>query len=163
MKNSVVQITAIVFGAVVMTAAQDMSPALAGVKPPFVPAAMLFVAFLAPLTMSLVTATAIGLFMDALAGVPALCATSLLPLLALGAHFLRGYLRDTSAPVVGACATTIASVLGETWLSICGFSPADTELLVRICAAAILAAPVGAALFALLPWIGRHMGLEDGQ
>ena len=154
---------AIVLGTVISTAAQDMSPALAGVKPPIVAAAMLFTAFTAPLPLSLAAAAVAGLFVDALAGVPALCATSLMPLFTLGVHFTRGSFNEASAPVAGACVTTAAAVLCEIWLSICGFSAAGTELLVRMCAASMLAAPVGAAIFAFLPWIGRHAGLGDVQ
>ena len=161
MKNRAVQIISFVFGIVLATAMQDLSPSFAGVKPPFVIAAILFMAFLAPLPLALVVAAVAGLFVDALTGLPVLCATSFLPLLALGSHFVRKGLPEVPSPMVGAISTLVAAAIGEVWLTICGFSAVGTELFVRVCAAALLAAPAGAALFALLPWLCRHIGLED--
>ena len=63
----------------------------------------------------------------------------------------------------GAASTLVAASIGEVWLAICGFSAVGTELFVRVCAAALLAVPVGAALFAFLPWLCRHIGLEDAE
>ena len=159
MKNSAVQLISLVFGTVLAVAAQDLSPSLAGVKPPFAAAAVLFAAFRAPVAFALGSAFVSGLFVDALAGLPALCATSLLPLLALGAHFLRGQVQDLAPATLGAIATGVTAALGETWLAICGFATAGSYLLVRICAAELLALPAGAALFALLPVLGRRIGL----
>ena len=51
MKNSAVQIISLVFGTVLAVAAQDLSPALVGVKPPFIIVAALFTAFHAPLAV----------------------------------------------------------------------------------------------------------------
>ena len=163
MKNRIVQIVSLVFGVVLATAAQDMSPTLAGIKPPFVVAIILFATFLSPLPLALALATATGLFVDALTGLPALCATALLPMLALGAHFVRKGLPEIPSPATGAISTLVAAATGEVWLAICGFSAAGTDLFVRVCAAALLAAPAGAAIFALLPWLCRHIGLEDAE
>ena len=163
MKNRTVQIVSLVFGVVLATAAQDMSPALAGVKPPFAVATILFVAFICPLPIALATAAATGLFVDALTGLPALCATCFLPMLALGSHFIRKGLPEIPSPATGAASTAAAAATDEVWLAICGFSAAGTDLFVRVCAAALLAAPAGAAIFALLPWICRHIGLEDAE
>ena len=160
MKNSAVQIISLVFGTVLAVAVQDLSPALVGVKPPFALAAVLFTAFHAPLAVALASAFVSGLFVDALAGLPALCATSFLPLLALGAHFMRRATLDFAPATLGAVATVVAATLGEAWLAVCGFATADSGLFVRICAAAVLAIPVGAVLFAILPVLGRHAGLE---
>ena len=148
-------------GTVVATTAQDVSPALLGVKPPFVAAAVLFAASRLHLPVALAVAVAAGLFLDALAGLPAFCATSLLPLLVLGSYFTRGCLPDISNVTTGAGATVVASAIGEVWLSICGFSAAGTGLFVRVCAATVVAVPVGVAVFALLPLAGRCIGLED--
>ena len=160
MKNSAVQIVSLVFGNVLAVAMQDLAPAFAGVKPPFVVAVTLFTAFHAPLALALPAAFVAGLFTDALAGVPAFCATSLLPLLTLGAHFLRTGMTAPPSAAIGMCVTAAAAALGETWLAVCGFADADTGLLVRVCAAGVAAAPVGAMLFALLPPLGRKIGLE---
>ena len=160
MKNSAVQIISLVFGTVLAVAAQDLLPALFGVKPPIAIAAVLFTAFRAPLAVALTSAFVSGLFVDALAGLPALCATSLLPLLALGAHFMRNQAQDIAPATLGLFATIAAAALGEAWLAVCGFATADSSLLVRVCAAAMLAIPTGAALFALLPVLGQHAGLE---
>lgn len=163
MKNRTVQIISLLFGIVLATAVQDLSPSLAGVKPPFVASVILFMAFLSPLPLALVVATVTGLFVDALTGLPALCATSLLPLLVLGAHFIRKGLPEIPSPMAGAASTLVAAAIGEVWLAICGFSAVGTELFVRVCAAALIAVPVGAALFAFLPWLCRHIGLEDAE
>ena len=160
MKNSAVQIISLVFGTVLAVAVQDISPTLADVKPPFVVATVLFTAFHAPLAVALASAFVSGLFVDALAGLPALCATSFLPLLALGVHFMRRAALDFTPAMLGAFATAVAATLGEAWLAVCGFATADSGLFVRICAVAVLAIPVGAALFAILPVLGRHAGLE---
>jgi len=162
-KNRTVQIVSLVFGVVLATAAQDMSPTLAGVKPPFVIAIILFAAFLSPLPLSLAVAAATGLFVDALTGLPALCATCFLPMLALGSHFIRKGLPEIPSPATGAASTVAAAAIGEVWLAICGFSAVGTDLFVRVCAATLLAAPTGAAIFALLPWLCRHIGLEDAE
>jgi hypothetical protein len=160
MKNSAVQIISLVFGTILAAAAQDLSPALCGVKPPIAIAAILFTAFHAPFAVALAAAFVSGMFLDALAGLPALCATSLLPLLALGAHFMRSQAQEIAPVTLGLFATIAAATLGEAWLAVCGFATADSSLLVRVCAAAILAIPTGATLFALLPVLGRHAGLE---
>ena len=160
MKTSAVQIISLVFGTVLAVAAQDLSPALVGVKPPFILVAVLFTAFHAPLAVALASAFVSGLIVDALAGLPALCATSFLPLLALGAHFMRRATLDFAPATLGAFATIVAATLGEAWLAVCGFATADSGLFVRICAVTVLAIPVGAALFAILPILGRLAGLE---
>ena len=160
MKNSVVQMVSIVFGTVLAATAQDMSPALAGVKPPVVAAGVLFMAFHVPLSLSLSAAFVAGLFLDALAGLPALCATSLMPLLALVIHLLQARADLRPTVVFGACATLLAAAIGEVWLAVCGFSAVNAELFVRICAEAVFSIPIGAAVFALLPPLGRLAGME---
>ena len=160
-KNSAVQIAAFAIGLTIATAVQELSPAFVGVKPPFVAAAVLFMAFRASFYVVLAVAVASGLFMDALSGLPAFCCTSFMPLLSLGMYFMRENLRDISAPVVGAGATAAVSAIGEIWLAICGFSSVDTGLFVRICAAIFIAMPVGAVVFAVMPVLGRHIGLEE--
>ena len=159
--NSAVQIISLVFGTVIAVAAQDLSPVFAGVKLPFVAVAVMFTAFHAPMAMALGSAFVSGLFVDALAGQPVLCATSLLPLLAMGAHFTRRQVQDIAPATLGAVSTMIAAVLGETWLAACGFASADSNLFVRACAAAVLSVPTGAVLFCLLPAIGRSAGIGD--
>ena len=159
MKNSAVQTVSFVFGTVIAVAAQDLWPTFAGVKPPFVIAAVLFTAYHAPFTMALAMAFVAGLFVDALAGLPALCATSLLPLLAIGAHFLHARLGGRPSAATGACATLLAAILGEVWLAMCGIDATETGLPIRICAAAAIATPIGAHTFALLPPLGRVAGI----
>ena len=153
----------IVFGTVIAVSLQDLSPALVGVKPPVVAAAALFLAFHVPLAVALGVAFAAGLFVDALAGVPALCSTSLLPLLTLGVHFICVRNGERPSATVGAGVTLVAAAVGETWLALCGFADMDTGMLVRCSAAAALAIPVGAATFALLPPLGRLAGLEEAR
>lgn len=162
-KNSAVQIILLVFGTVILTTAQDIAPALAGVKPPFVMAALLFAACHASLPFLMAIAAVAGLFLDALAGTPALCATCLLPLLSLGAHFIWRNMPAAPSATAGTGLMLGAAVASEVWLAVCGFAAAGTELIMRVCAAALLAAPIGAAVFTLSPWIIRHIGLEDSE
>lgn len=163
MKNSVVQIVSIVFGVVLAAALQDMLPAFGGVKAPFVTAVVVFIAFRMTLALALGIGFAAGLLLDALSGVSVFCATVSMPLVALGVHFLRDPLAEVPHFAAGALMVAAAAVFGEVWFVASGFVDAAAVLFVRTSAAAILSAPLGAAIFALLPYMGRYVGLEEEE
>lgn len=163
MKSKAVQIAALVLGLVAAASMQDLSPAAMGVKPPLVAIVVLFVALRMPTPFSLATAFVAGLFVDALSGRPTFCATSLMPLLALGVRLYREIPGERSIAAVGAVAASLGAVLGEAWIAVFGFATGDAGLFVRMCAAACIAAPIGAMLFALLPHLAKCIGLEDEE
>lgn len=149
-----------VFGIVFAAALQDMLPAWGGVKPPFVMAAVTFVAFHASLATALGFGFGAGILLDSLSGVNAFCATVSMPLVALAVHFLHGSMDEVPNSVAGAFAAAAAGGFGEVWLAVSGTAAEDAGMLARVMDAAILAVPIGAVLFASLPWLGRHIGLE---
>lgn len=163
MKNNVVQIVSIVFGVVAAAAMQDMLPTFGGVKPPLVTMVVAFIAFRMSFAHALGIGFGAGLFLDALSGVSAFCATVSMPIVALGVYFLRESMENVPHFVAGALVTAAAAVFGEVWMAASGFAVGDAGLLVRIPAVFVLAIPVGAAFFAILPRMGRHVGLEEEE
>jgi len=160
-KNSIVQIVALVLGVVFSAALQDMLPVFGGVKPPLVMAVVVYVAFRSSLAYALGTGFAVGVLLDSLSGVNAFCAVVSMPLAALGVYFLRDSLEEVPGFVSGALTVAAAAVFGEVWLAVSGAAAGDAGLLVRILAAAMFSLPLGAAMFALLPQVARHVGLEE--
>ncbi len=163
MKNNVVQFIALAFAVVLAAALQDMSPALGGVKPPLAASLVAFAALRLSLTAALVTGFALGTLLDALSAVSAFGSAVSLPLVASGAYFLRGSLKELPDAVAVMLVAAVAAPFGEVWLAVNGSAVGDAGLLVRLVAATTLAFPLGAGVGALLQCVWRHAGLETTE
>lgn len=178
MKTKAVQILLILVCTVFAAALQDMLPAFGGVKPSLLLALVLHwsyaerkvderdrharkVPFLAARWIPAAIFT--GAFEDALSGFPTGCATGFFLLAGAAVRFLRTLADSVEAPVFGLIALMTAAPLHELWLGVWGVVGDDPSLFVRFFASALPAAPVGLAVFALLPPLERHVGFEGPE
>ncbi len=174
-KTKVVQSLFLLLCTVFAAALQDMLPTFGGVKPPILLAIALCWAFSEkapdirdrvaekahPFAMKwLFAALLAGAFEDALSEFPLGCATGFMLLAGIAARLLRTVTQGVLPLPLGLVATMAAAPLHEIWLSVWGVAGNDPSLLVRFFASALPAAPVGAAVFLLLPFLRRHVGFD---
>ena len=173
MKTRVVQIAFILVGVVLAATLQDLLPAFGGTKPPVLTALVLAWALLEPEPRDhaaakrpfytarwIPTALVAGAFEDALSGFPTGCASGFLVLAGVAARLARPLTGVLALPVRGLVATMVAAPCHELWLCMWGVVGEDPSGVVRFFASALPAAPIGAALFALLPVLVRASGYE---
>jgi len=172
------EIVHIVFSVIMLTlaaSAQELAPEFGGAKPPFLLMVALSAAMHPDPTMPsrksdghsrrfgwLFVAAAAGLFADALDVLPLGCVASFTVFACAAARLARGAAENLPVALTGFLAGAIAAPCQEAWLDI--WLPAGTAAptLVRFFASALPASVTGAALFAAMPAIARHIGL-DGE
>ncbi len=143
MKTEITRLLAAILGVVACAAAQDVSPTMLGVKPPFLLAFGCFAGVPA--------AVIAGLFADALSGMPFGCSAAFFAAAALVVRFaLRGW------PAKVAAAVAVAGAY-QLWISLWYGSHATS----RSFAGALLAAAVVApALYAAMRIARRWIGID---
>ncbi len=175
-KNSILHIVFVLICLIVFGAVQDSLSSFGGVKAPLLLAYALSVAFTAPdakrsfdrtdkgdVPAWIFIAIASGAFIDALTGFPHGFTPVYFLLACAAARFVRGFLQEYPRFVAGLIITAIAAGVYELWLVIWGVANPDSSILVRFFAAAFLAMPTGAVVFAAIPVLEKHAGIHDEE
>lgn len=139
MKTEIVKICAAITGIIALAAAQDMSPAVFGVKPPL----LLIFGCIAGVP----AAVAAGLFTDALGELPFGCSTVFFPVAALLSRFLK----PLALPV-----TVTAAALYQVWLLIWG----GNVSLHTVCTAAACTVILFPVMRIAMHSIKQHIGID---
>ena len=169
MKVDLVQILFIVPALVLTGAVQDMLPAFAGVKVPLLLAIALAMACAEFLSAPARWGAAVfgGCMAGSLGMLPLACAELFFMAAgaAAGAVLREGEYRENF--ITGFCTLAVAAPLMEVWLYLWGVAGTDAAVSARALPALALGAPAGGIAFAVMPWIGEHIGLaavrEDGE
>lgn len=164
--------SAFIFTVVVVVAAfQDMLSSFGGAKAPLLLLAVLHWAFTEPRRNTrrsaptevpywIPAAILAGIFEDALSGFPLGCAVSFMVLAGVAARFIRRTVTDIPPAFLGLTAAILAAPLHELWLAVWGMIGDTPSLTVRFFASAFPAAPAGALMFIVLPFLELHTGFK---
>jgi len=159
----------------ILVALQDLAPAFGGVKPIAALTFVLHAACLPPQDAredrsakgrlraclpTVLTAFLAGGLLDALSDLPFGCTIGFALFVAFLTRGVHGLQRDLPPALFGALAAMLAATGYETWLYLWGVTASDGLLLLRALTSALMAAPLGAALFGFLPFVERHIGLR---
>ena len=172
MKTELVQTVFFTIALVLAAAAQEMAPAFGGAKPPL----LLLVALCAALRPDpdpppgaprrrgrsmgwLAVAIAACAFADSLDGLPFGCMAIFTVFACAAARLARDAALSLPPALAGLIIGALAAPCQEAWLNL-WLPSASAPALVRFFAAAPAAAAAGAALFAAMPKIARHIGLD---
>ena len=173
MKTELVHTVFFTIALVLAAAAQEMAPAFGGAKPPF----LLLVALCAALRPDpepqpgeprrgrrhaagwIAVALAAGAFADALDELPFGCMAVFAVFACAAARLARGAALNLPPMLAGLITGAFAAPCQEAWLNL-WLPSAGAPALVRFFAAAPVAAAAGAALFAVMPKIAKHIGLD---
>ena len=174
MKTRFVQIVFTLVVTILGAALQDMLPSFGGTKPPVLLAMTLSLVFSEPeadmrdrrtaapffangwIPMALLA----GAFEDALSGFPTGCAVGFIVLAGATARLFRSMARFYPPLVCGLVATMAAAPCHELWLCMWGVVGNAPSGFVRFFASALPAAPTGALIFMLMPWLARITGFH---
>ena len=140
MKANLTRICAALLGLVVCAAAQDISPAILGAKPPFL---LVFGCF-----AGIPAAIGAGLFADALGGLPFGCSAVFYAIAALAARLARS---------MSIGVAILAAVAYQLWIALWSDGGRTAHALAGALAAAAILAPVASALVRLAR---RRIGLD---
>ena len=179
MKTRAVQFLFFFVCTIFAAALQDMWPVFGGAKPPFLLALVLhWAATDRPTNNSerhpsrtrqfyaarwIPVAIFAGAFEDALSGFPIGCATGFFLLVGVSIRFLLSIANAPSPSALGLVSVTLAAPLHELWLAVWGVAGNDPAPIIRFFASALPAAPVGAAIFFIMPRLEKNVGFEGPE
>ena len=141
MKTDITRLCAAALGIVFCAAAQDISPLMLGVKPPFLLALGCFA--------GIPTAIVAGLFADALGSMPFGCSAAYFAIVAAAVRFaLRGWAAKVACVIV-------AAGLYQSWIALWfGVSTSIEAVAGALLAAAVVAPAMYVAVRVARRWIG---------
>lgn len=179
MKTRAVQTLFILLCLTLAAALQEISGTFAGVKPPLLLALALHWAFTdrrrdeeqyrndegpsLPDARWVPSVAFAGAFEEALSGLPGGCTVGCFLLMGVMARVARSAAKPLPHGLLGIVALAVAAPLHEIWLAMWEVTGGASTTIIRVFASILPALPVGAVVFAIMPYLEEHAGFEGPQ